>query len=190
MSKSILSNKSDNSEEIQPPALPPKPPRFRGRIYKEKDTIEYLMPKIVSDSSLSPTLSLNYTNNLLPFPLNENEEKQKHKEQQEYLFISNKKDFENEDKEKEENIKEENDDDENKSDEFLRPPSICIEQNNLQKIIKEVKFCKSIENEGAKEELKIINSRIKSDLVECSHSTMEDCSETRALLDGDKLYNK
>uniref|UniRef100_A0A1I8B3W2 non-specific protein-tyrosine kinase n=1 Tax=Meloidogyne hapla TaxID=6305 RepID=A0A1I8B3W2_MELHA len=146
MSKSILNN---NSEELQPPELPPKPPRFRERFYKDNNKKEYLMPKIVSDNSLT----LNYTNNLSSnnFPLNENEK------QQECLIISNK----NEKEEKE--IEEE----------YLRPPSICIEQinNNLQKIIKEIK---SNENNNFE------------DFDNCSHSTSGDCSETRALLDGDK----
>uniref|UniRef100_A0A914LQW6 non-specific protein-tyrosine kinase n=1 Tax=Meloidogyne incognita TaxID=6306 RepID=A0A914LQW6_MELIC len=160
MSKSILSNKSieELNQQQQPPELPPKPPRFREKFYKENNnTKEYLMPKIVSDNS--PTL--NYKNNLASnnFPLNENEK------QQEYLIVSNNKN---------ENEKEE------EFEEYLRPPSICIEQinknNNLQKIIEEVKSNENIDLE---------------DVDNCSNSTtLWDCSETKELLSQEKNNNR
>jgi len=158
MSKSILSNEELNQQQQQPPELPPKPPRFREKFYKENNnTKEYLMPKIVSDNS--PTL--NYKNNLASnnFPLNENEK------QQEYLIVSNNKN---------ENEKEE------EFEEYLRPPSICIEQinknNNLQKIIEEVKSNENIDLE---------------DVDNCSNSTtLWDCSETKELLSQEKNNNR
>ncbi|KAF7638275.1 hypothetical protein Mgra_00002249 [Meloidogyne graminicola] len=126
MTKSITNNKSINSfEEIQSPLLPPKPPRFRQNNYKDKEIVEYLIPKILDNSSIN-----NKNHLFLPsiFPLNEDEEKQKN-EQKEYLIVSNK---------KEKEIKEEEEID---NEEYLRPPSICIEQinnnNNNGNVIKE-----------------------------------------------------
>jgi hypothetical protein len=92
--------------------------------------------------------------------------------------------------EKKETIKMKKDEprEEEEEEEFLRPASICLEQlNNKENGTTKLKKPKEEEDDDDDEE-RILNilTGLQRDLSEFSLTTLEDCSESRELLHGER----